>query len=172
MLRTGSLYSSRLVEELYQSELFNLNSTWIFNLNSTWRYNLKLTKNVGVVGDDLLIDSTMDTNNKGSLQILQVESFFKLKIQLELTLEVFLVSTLSNTFPPQIYLWRNYQYPVSEDKSRYFQLDFNLKFHYLFQVESVDIRVRWHKKFGKRWEHPAVHLPILMNLLAELTNIK
>ncbi len=52
----------------------------------------------GIVGPDkLLIDTSMDTDVK-----------------------VFLVSTLATTFPPQIYLWRNYQYPVNGPKSRYF----------------------------------------------------
>jgi calcium-independent phospholipase A2-gamma len=46
--------------------------------------------------DELVIDSAMESDNK-----------------------LFLVSTLATTFPPQIYLWRNYQYPVDGMKSRY-----------------------------------------------------
>jgi len=68
MLRSGSFYSSKLVEELFQS----------------------------IVGEEKLIDTAMDTNVK-----------------------VFLVSTVANCFPPQIYLWRNYQYPINGTKSRY-----------------------------------------------------
>jgi len=68
MLRHGSFYSTKALEDLYQT----------------------------LCQDELLIDTTMETDIK-----------------------VFVVSTLANAFPPQIYLWRNYQYPVDGQKSRY-----------------------------------------------------
>jgi len=50
----------------------------------------------GIMGTEkLLIDTAMETDTK-----------------------VFVISTLSNVFPPQIYVWRNYQYPIGS-QSRY-----------------------------------------------------
>lgn len=45
-----------------------------------------------LAGEESMIDTTMESDNK-----------------------VFVVSTLANTFPPQIYLWRNYNYPVGSN---------------------------------------------------------
>lgn len=55
---------------------------------------------IGVMGPEkTLIDTAMDSNVK-----------------------VFVVSTLSNVFPPQIYVWRNYQYPL--DVQVYFTVSY------------------------------------------------
>eukprot|EP01116_Phalansterium_solitarium_P021366 TRINITY_DN6615_c0_g2_i1.p1 TRINITY_DN6615_c0_g2~~TRINITY_DN6615_c0_g2_i1.p1 ORF type:complete len:1071 (-),score=310.82 TRINITY_DN6615_c0_g2_i1:67-3279(-) len=68
ILRHGSFYSTRDLEDLY----------------------------ISTFGQEYLIDTTMATDVK-----------------------VFIVSTLANAFPPQICLWRNYQYPINGAKSRY-----------------------------------------------------